>query len=78
VRENGEPESGDRSRRKGWTYTVTAEQIERWMAVPFAEKIRWLDEATDLVNALQSPWAREMMRRFRAGEIGDSATGALD
>lgn len=54
---------------KGWTYTVTWEQIQRWMAVPFVEKIRWLDEATDLVHALQDETAKEWMRKFRAGEV---------
>lgn len=66
-------QEGWRSKMKkpegGYSYFVSKEQIREWIRVPMEQKLQWLEEANDFVQKFQSPKTREIMEKFRRGEI---------
>lgn len=61
--------AGSPARRRGFSYTVTDEQIRRWKALPAAVKLQWLEDANRFLAVALSPRAREIQNRFRRGEL---------
>ncbi|MGH9427425.1 MAG: hypothetical protein ACRD2L_14125 [Terriglobia bacterium] len=63
--------SGHRAgtRRKGFAYRVTDEQILRWRALPPEVKLQWLEDANQFLVLALSPHTRAIQDRFRRGEL---------
>ena len=55
--------------RNGYNYVVTDEQIAQWKAVPFFERLEWIEEAAEFLHNIQSPKAKEITKKFRSGEL---------
>jgi len=55
--------------RRGFSYTVTDEQIRHWRALPAEVKLQWLEDANRLLALALTPKAREIQDRFRRGEL---------
>ena len=71
-------DSGDRAEgawERGWDGHVDA-QLLRMASLPLVEKLRWLEEAHDLVRHL-SAQARTASGEFQLPEGRDRAIGAL-
>ncbi len=45
------------------------EAIDRWLAAPVVERLRWLAEANEFLYRTQTPEAREAWLAFRRGEV---------
>ena len=58
-----------RSKRGGYAYVVTDEQIRAWKRVPAIEKLRWLEEAQRMSYYALGPRGRALRDRLRRGEI---------
>lgn len=57
------------SRRPGFSYRVSDEQIRRWRALPTEVKLQWLEDANRLLAVALTPQARAIQERFRRGDI---------
>ncbi|MDI7269057.1 MAG: hypothetical protein QME96_13795 [Myxococcota bacterium] len=53
----------------GYSYAVSEEQIIEWLAVPVAEKLRWVENMNRLAYELRTEEAREIAEMFRRGAI---------
>lgn len=53
---------------KGFSYTVSDEQIAAYSKWTIAEKLRWLEETNKLIYSLQTPEERKRMLQLRNGE----------
>jgi len=58
-----------RKPERGFTYTVTEEQVRRYMAVPAEAKLNWLADANDFLAKALTGRRREIWQKFRRGEI---------
>lgn len=56
-------------RHRGVRHAYPIEKLRAFRAVPAADKLRWLEEMRVFLARLQTPRAREAMRRFRRGEL---------
>ncbi|MBN2842730.1 MAG: hypothetical protein JXM68_06545 [Sedimentisphaerales bacterium] len=54
---------------KGYSYFVTDEQIREYMKLTTAEKLEWLEEANEFIQAASDDKTREIRDKFRKGEI---------
>jgi hypothetical protein len=63
--------SGHRTgtRRKGFAYRVTDEQIRRWRALPPEIKLQWLEDANRFLALALTSRTRAIQERFRRGEL---------
>lgn len=57
------------SRRHGFSYRVSDDQIRRWRALPAEVKLQWLEDANRFLAVALTPQARAIQERFRHGEI---------
>ena len=59
--------------REGTTTGVLSipsdEAIERWLEVPPAERLRWLEEANRFLYLAQPPETRRVWLAYRRGEL---------
>ena len=53
--------------RRGYFYTVSDEQLERFAQLTPAERLRWLEEARLFTLLASSPEARRRQERLRRG-----------
>jgi hypothetical protein len=63
------PKGSAAQRKRGYSYSVTDEQIRRWRALPTCDKLQWLEDANRLLAAALSPKTRAIQDRFRRGEL---------
>lgn len=63
-------------RKGGFSYVVTDEQIRAWKALPAKDKLDWLEQANQFINKALTPERRQIMERFRRGEIRSEGGGA--
>lgn len=59
----------EREAAKGYSYTVSNEDIRRYMKVPAEEKLQWLEEANHFLAQALTGKKREIWQKFRRGEI---------
>jgi hypothetical protein len=59
----------DKQKRKGFSYTVSDEQIRKWRALSAEQKLEWLEQANAFINQALTPKRRAIMEKFRKGEI---------
>jgi len=50
-------------------YSITEDEIQKWITVPLSRKLQWLEEANQFFWKFQSPKAHEIMEKHRHGEI---------
>lgn len=55
--------------KKGFTHAYTTEQLLAFRAIPTEEKLRWLGEMQQFLEATLTPERRELFQQFRRGEI---------
>lgn len=53
----------------GFKYTVSEEQIKKWMTISPKEKLEWLEEINELLRKAQTTHERDIMAKLRKGEI---------
>ena len=53
----------------GYYYTVSDEQIKKYLKIPIVERLRWLEEAQEFMYKALSPEKWKIMQKFRRGEI---------
>ncbi|MDP1809078.1 MAG: hypothetical protein Q8L35_06035 [Actinomycetota bacterium] len=58
-----------RRSKRGFTYTVTEEQVRHYMAVPAEAKLNWLADTNDFLSKALTGRRREIWQKFRRGEI---------
>ena len=56
-------------RRRGYAYSVTDDQIRAFRALSTADKLRWLEGVTELIDLADTPRRRAIREAFRRGEI---------
>ena len=54
---------------RGFRHFHSDEQLLRYVAVPAAEKLKWLEEINAFLQKAMSPEAKAIAERFRHGEI---------
>ena len=54
---------------RGVTHVYTDEQLLRFRAVPYADKLRWLEEMRLLLDRFLTPERKVMLDRFRRGDL---------
>lgn len=59
----------DSETRKGYTYYVTDEQIERYRRLTPEQKLNWLEEANAFINKFLPERSRQLQKMFREGKI---------
>lgn len=58
-----------KEKKRGFTYTVTEDQVRRYMAVPGEAKLKWLADANSFLAQALTGTRREIWQKFRRGEI---------
>ena len=53
----------------GYSYTLTDEQIKKYMALPVEMRLQWLEEANRFLWEAMSPRAKKIREALRKGEI---------
>lgn len=54
---------------KGYSYTVTREQIRRHMSLTPEQKLEWLEEANGFVDSFMTEQSRRIRDKLRRGEL---------
>ncbi len=54
---------------KGYSYFVTDEQIREYMKLTSEEKLQWLEEANEFIQAASDERKIEVRNMFRKGEL---------
>ncbi|MEL6339832.1 MAG: hypothetical protein AAFQ65_07980 [Myxococcota bacterium] len=54
---------------KGVYHAPTLEQLQAFRAIPDEEKLRWLEAMRQTLHEALSPEQKEVMQRFRRGEL---------
>lgn len=60
----------DAEQAKGYSYSVTKEEIRRYMKVPAVQKLQWLEDANIFLGKALTGKRRLIWERFRRGDIG--------
>ncbi|MEE8401880.1 MAG: hypothetical protein V3R86_06980 [Candidatus Hydrothermarchaeaceae archaeon] len=55
--------------KKGFSYTVPEEALEKWIAMPPELKLDWLEEINDFIFKFAPEKSKEAISKFRKGEI---------
>ncbi len=58
-----------RVENKGFSYFVTDEQIREYMKLTTEEKLQWLEEANEFIEAASDEKTKEIREKFRRGKI---------
>lgn len=56
-------------KRKGYSYSFSAEKIRWWQSVPPKDKLKWLSEANDFLNKIMPEKNKKIAADFRAGRV---------
>lgn len=54
---------------KGFSYSVSDEQLKKWMAMPAEMKLQWLEEINEFLWKYMPEKNKKIMAKFRKGEI---------
>lgn len=57
------------AKEQGTDVEITDEQIQEYMKLTSAEKLEWLEEANEFIQAASDDKTREIREKFRKGEI---------
>lgn len=55
--------------RRGYTHVHTDEELRRFRALSVEEKLEWLESMRSFLARFHGPKQREIMNRFRRGDI---------
>lgn len=59
----------EQQQQGGYSYYLTDEQIEDFLKLPIRERLRWLEEAQELIYRTYTKEQWETLQQFRRGEI---------
>jgi len=59
----------NRKKRTGSYYCLNEETIRKYMSLPAAMKLKWLEEANRFTRKVLTSKTRRIWQRFRRGEI---------
>ena len=63
------PNREQSNKRKGFSYSVTKEQIEAYRKLPIEERLRWLEEAHEFLSKVLQKEQWETIEKFRRGDL---------
>lgn len=55
--------------KKGFSYKVSEEALEKWIAMPPEMKLEWLEEINEFIFNFAPEKSKEAISKFRKGEI---------
>ena len=62
-------EETEKNKQGGFSYHLTDEQIDKFLKLPVSERLRWLQEAQELIFRTYTEEQWELLQKFRRGEI---------
>lgn len=55
--------------KKGFYYEVSDDALKKWIHTPASEKLEWLEEINEFIFRFASKERKEIISKFRKGEI---------
>lgn len=56
-------------KKKGFSYKFSEEKLKKWIAMPAELKLEWLEEINKFIYEFAPKESREIIAKFRRGEI---------
>jgi len=63
------PERNEEKTRGGYSYSLSEEEIRKYLKLSPSERLNWLEEANRFLYSAHSPKTRDIWNRFRKGLI---------